>query len=160
MSRSRWPRSPSHVTCWQIFCTVPTDPNRSHVRHNQGLPLTKADDGTGASKTRPERQLFAPTRPHGTPFHDFGEAVVAKRSPLASQMIFSHDQPSWRDPNGEYRIKHIGILFQGRIGPGHQIKFSIKIFVTLPAIDNFPRLGRSAGHFAPQRRRANTEKWV
>jgi DNA-binding ferritin-like protein len=58
-----------------------------------GLPLMKADDGTGASGTRPERQLSAPTRPLGAPFHDIGEAVAAKRSPLASQTSLSHDQP-------------------------------------------------------------------
>ena len=58
-----------------------------------GMPLMKADDGIGASETRSERQLSAPTRPLGAPFYDFGEAVAAKRSPLANHAIFSHDQP-------------------------------------------------------------------
>ena len=52
-----------------------------------------AGDGIGASETRSERQLSAPTRPLGAPFHDIGEAVAAKRSPLANHAIFSHDQP-------------------------------------------------------------------
>ena len=52
-----------------------------------GLPLMKADDGTGVCGTCPERQLSVRTHPHGAPFHDIGKAVVAKRSPLVSQTI-------------------------------------------------------------------------
>ena len=58
-----------------------------------GLPLMKADDGTGVCGTCPERQLSVRTHPHGAPFHDIGKAVVAKRSPLVSQTILSHAQP-------------------------------------------------------------------
>ena len=58
-----------------------------------GHPLMKADDGSGVSGACPERQLSAPIRPQGAPFHDIGEAAVAKRNPLVSQTIVSHAQP-------------------------------------------------------------------
>ncbi len=58
-----------------------------------GPPLMKACDGTGVSGTCPERQPSVPTRPHGAPFHDIGEAMVAKGGPLVSQTILSHAQP-------------------------------------------------------------------
>jgi hypothetical protein len=58
-----------------------------------GLALMKADNGTGVSGTCPERQLSVPTRPHGGPFNDIDEGMVAKRSPLVSQTILSHAQP-------------------------------------------------------------------
>lgn len=69
-----------------------------------GLPLMKADDGTGVSGACPERQLSVPTRPHGAPFHDIGEVVVAKRSPLVSQTILRHAQPRREISLGESQL--------------------------------------------------------
>jgi len=70
-----------------------------------GLPLMKADDGTGVSEKCPERQLSVPTRPHGAPFHDIGVAVVAKRSPLVSQAIFGHAQPQRGTSPGKSQLQ-------------------------------------------------------
>ena len=72
-----------------------------------GLPLMKADDGTGVCGTCPERQLSVRTHPHGAPFHDIGKAVVAKRSPLVSQTILSHAQPRRGISLGESQIEEI-----------------------------------------------------
>jgi hypothetical protein len=72
-----------------------------------GMPLMKAEDGIGASETRSERQLSAPTRPLGAPFHDIGEAVTAKRSPLANRAIFSLNQPGRGVLLGESQMKQL-----------------------------------------------------
>ena len=72
-----------------------------------GLPLMKADDGTGVCGTCPERQLSVRTRPHGAPFHDSGKAVVAKRSPLVSQTILSHAQPRRGISLGESQLNSV-----------------------------------------------------
>jgi hypothetical protein len=58
-----------------------------------GLPLMKANDRTGMSGACLERRLTVPTRPHGVPYYDIGEAMVAEPSPLVSQTILSHAQP-------------------------------------------------------------------
>ena len=72
-----------------------------------GLQLMGADDGTGVSGTRPERRFPAPPQPIGSPFHDIGKAVVAKRKLVARQAILSHAQLGRRTSPGESRYKLI-----------------------------------------------------
>jgi hypothetical protein len=70
-----------------------------------GVPLMQADDGTGASATRRNRQYRMRRRPIGSQSHGIGKTAIAKRYRVASRAISSHAQPRWRNPYGESRLK-------------------------------------------------------
>ena len=87
----------------EVARRLPDDRQRGKVRHGfvdmlrqRVFGIALGYDGIGVSGTCPERQLSVPTRPHGAPFHDIGEPVVAKRNQLVSQTTLSHTQPSRR----------------------------------------------------------------
>ena len=79
-----------------------------------GLQLMRIDDGTGVSGTRPERRFPAPPRPIGSPFHDIGNAMVAKQKLIDRRTILCHAQLGRRTSPGESRFRPILITSRGK----------------------------------------------
>ncbi|HJO68987.1 MAG TPA: hypothetical protein QF804_04825, partial [Rhodospirillales bacterium] len=96
--------TPSRSLAFYRPAQTDTSPNMTN-----SSPLILADDGRGASATRPRRQFPASRRALYAPFHDIGTTAMAQRTPVAGKTVLSHSQPCRRVPYGESRLKSWGI---------------------------------------------------